>query len=308
MSNTTLLQQARQLVQMGVIAALPLQAMATTEADTGDTAPVSTAQLQADFAGVGNYSNSGFFTGELDTSQASVSTLGLGFKLSGDRTFQDSELYNRRYSSCDDTGCDASSLYYSRGDTTGISFLWGGRVTGDFAPGDQLKAAYEFTIDWTHTATANPYDYAYVNWDLKLGFTDVPPPSPDEYYNWYASGPYNQTYADTLYDPGVIEVSGLLSSYDAPDYPSYAANGEWYWFAQLTVNLEEAGVRWTSPGDPAPANINGDYLRVIVPGNSIDVGINEVPFASAVPEPESWALTLLGLAMMGLFKRRQKRT
>jgi MYXO-CTERM domain-containing protein len=303
MNDFTLLQQARQLVQMGLIAALPLQALASTdeEFDTEPPLPpaVSTAQLHADYAAVGNYSNSGWFTGEPDSTKASASTLGLGFKLSGERVFQDSELYNRSYGWCSDGVCDASSLYYYRGDTTGIGFVWGGHVTGEFAPGDQLKAAYEFMVDWTHTPTGAGYDYAGVYWSFKLGFSSTPH-VPERYQSGPASrGSSNETYG-SFSEPGVYQVEGLLSSYDAPDYTS---DSGWYWFAQLTFELQESGVRWTNYGDPAPASINGDYLRVVVPTNSIDVGVNAVP----VPEPESWGLALAGLAVAGALVRRQRR-
>ncbi|MFZ5527612.1 MAG: PEP-CTERM sorting domain-containing protein [Pseudomonadota bacterium] len=111
---------------------------------------------------------------------------------------------------------------------------------------------------------------------------------------------YNST-SGTLYDTGLATLTGELS---AQHYAyEWEENPDWYWFVVLEAHLSEAGVRSTSPGDPAPANMNGDFLRVVVPSNSIDVGVNAVP----VPEAQSWAMALAGLGVAGLVASRRRR-
>lgn len=302
MTQDTLLNKARQLIQLGVIVAAPVPALAD-DIEITPPPPVSTAALQADYSAVGTYSNSGFFTGELDETKASGSTLGMGFKLSGEAEFADSELYSRRYASCYDGACDPYSLYYSRGDTTGVAFVWGGKVTGNLVDGDQLKAAYEFSIDWRHTALPTGYDYASVNWTLHMGFANMA----------YTDGVTPQALRGNA--RGYTEVSGYLGTEETGLHTfagelsayhqaySWEENPDWYWYVLLEAHLSEAGERWTSPGDPAPASMNGDFLRVVVPGNSIDVGINAVP----VPEAQSWAMALAGLGVAGLLAGRRRR-
>lgn len=301
MTQDTLLTKARQLIQLGVIVAAPVPALAD-DVEITLPPPVSTAALQADHSAVGTYSNSGFFTGELDESKATGSTLGMGFKLSGQAEFTDNQLYSRRYASCYDGACDPYSLYYSRGDTTGVAFVWGGKVTGNLINGDQLKAAYEFSIDWSHTPLPTGYDYASVSWALTMGFANAAGVEGQVGIREILGNKrgYNST-SGTLYDTGLAMLTGELS---AQHYAyEWEENPDWYWFVVLEAHLSEAGVRWTSPGDPAPANMNGDFLRVVVPNNSIDVGVNAVP----VPEAQSWAMALAGLGVAGLAASRRRR-
>lgn len=75
-----------------------------------------------------------------------------------------------------------------------------------------------------------------------------------------------------------------------------------YWFVLLEAHLSEPGPRWTSYGDPAPLNINGDFLRVTVPQNSIDIGMNALPVAEA----QSYAMALAGLGVAGWMLRRRR--
>ena len=301
MTNTTpsLLAKARQLIQMGLIVAAPMSpALADDEADP--TPPASTAQLQADFSAAGTYANSGWFTGELDESKAAGSTLGMGFKLSGHNELTDSQLYNRSYHGCWDGICDPSQLYYYRGDTTGIAFVWGGKVTGELVPGDELRAAYEFTIDWSHTnPQVGAYDDASVSWALTMGFANVagaegPIGAREVLGNKRAT---NQT-SGSLYDTGATTFQGEFGA----QYYSWDENPQWYWFVVLEAHLSESGPRSTYPGDPAPYSMNGDYLRLTVPQHSIDIGMNAVP----VPEPGAWPLAAAGLAVAGLLARRQR--
>lgn len=303
MIQDSLLHKARQLIQLGVIVAAPVPALADDIEIPPPAPPVSTAALQADFSSVGTYSNSGFFTGELDESKASGSTLGMGFKLSGQTEFHDSQLYNRLYGSCWDGVCDASTLYYDRGDTTGVAFVWGGKVTGTLVDGDQLKAAYEFTLDWTHTVpTGLGYDYASVNWALTMGFANASGVEGSVGIRDILGNRrgYNST-SGSLYDTGATTLTGELS---AQHYAyEWEENPEWYWFVMLEAHLNEAGPSWTGYGDPAPGSINGDVLRVTVPQNSIDIGVNAVP----VPEPESWAMGVAGLTVAGLLANRRRR-
>lgn len=214
-TDTTLLQQARQLIQLGLIPAAPLPAMASELETPEPPPPVSTAQLQADFSTVGTYSNSGFFTGELDESRATGSTLGMGFKLSGQSEFSDSQLYNRYYGSCDDGICDPYSLYYSRGDTTGTAFVWGGKVTGELIASDELKAAYEFTIDWSHTPRpdAGAYDQAWVSWGLTLGFSNMVYADQPIDPRWLKSNARSSnSTSGSLYETGPATFTGTLSA------------------------------------------------------------------------------------------------
>lgn len=304
-NDNTLLQQARQLIQMGLILAAPLSAMATPDTEMPEPPPpVSTAQLQADFSAAGTYSNSGFFTGELDEAKAQASTLGMGFKLSGQSQFDDSQLYKRYYSGCYDGACDPYSLYYSRGDTTGQAFIWGGKVTGNLIDGDQLKAAYEFTIDWTHTPRpdAGPYDQAWVSWALTLGFSNMAYAEQPVEPQWLkGNARSSSSTSDSLYDTGATTFTGELS---AQHYAYDWEEQDIYWFVLLEAHLNEPGPRWTWPGDAAPANINGDFLRVTVPQNSIDVGVNAVP----VPEAEGYVMGLAGLGVLGLLLRGRRRS
>lgn len=305
MTQDSLLHKARQLIQLGVIVAAPVPALAD-DIEIPPPAPVSTAALQVDFSGSSTYSNSGFFTGEFDDSKATGSTLGMGFKLSGESVFQDSQVYSRRYSSCVDNVCDPYSLYYQRGDTTGTALFWGGKVTGNLVHGDRLKAAYEFTIDWTHTDPQIPKrsDYAWVNWGLTMGFANLAGRDPAEALTprllMANRSYYNQT-SGSLSDTGATTLADEFGA----DYYDYGGDGphEWYWFVLLEAHLAEAGPNSTDPGDPAPANMNGDYLRLTVPQNSIDIGVNAVP----VPEPESWAMGLAGLTVAGLLAKRRRR-
>lgn len=301
-NNQDLLHKARQLIQMGLIAAVPVTAMAEDVEDTPPLPPVSTAQLQTGFSAVGTYSNSGFFTGALDDSKASASTLGMGFKLSGESVFTDSQLYSRRNDTCWYGPCDPYSYYYSRGDTTGTAFIWGGKVTGNLVDGDKLKSAYEFTIDWTHTPAPTGYDYGNVNWTLSMGFANM---SGQDNVTAQAlrgnSRGYTQT-SGSLYDTGATTLTGELTAYHQAY--SWEESPDWYWYVLLEAHLSEAGPRWTNPGDPAPASMNGDYLKVTVPQHSIDVGVNAVP--TPVPEPETWALGLAGLFVAASIARRRR--
>lgn len=308
MSHSPLLDHARQWVQAGLIAAMPMSAMAVVEVDETPAAP-STAELEAGYSATATYSNSGWFTGEIDTTKTSVSTLGLGFKLSGDNRFEDAQRYTKSYYSCDDSGCDAGSVVYSRGDTTGIAMVWGGRVTGEFGQDDRLMAGYEFLLDWTHTPVADGlYDYASVSWNLVIGVNegswDGSPYVPEQYQSLPGNmGGYTGSASGYLDTPGSSWISGEIEAW-LPT-PDYTPEGGWHWFAQLTVDFDEAGVRWTWPGDPAPASINGDYLRVMVPNQSIDVGINAIP--TAVPEAGSVAMALAGLGVAGAMVWRRRR-
>lgn len=280
MSDQTLLERARRLAGKTTLVALSLAA-----------APVvgHAASLVHDYSAVGEYSNSGFFTGALDESAADAAVQGLGFKLTGSQTVSDSMFF-------------AWNDYYQQTlrkyDTTGIAFVWGGALDGTLSGGETLSAPFDFSIDFSHTAPLlDPYSiyYAHVGWTLTLGFRS------DAYVPGEGLGPdMGALYGNSTY--GSADVAGLhqfTGSVDVMTDAWIAANAT-SWFAMLSVEWAEplVGGGW----EDTAGTVNGDYLTVTIPNQSIDVAL--LPAASAVPVPG--AFWLFGSGVLGLFSFRRR--
>ncbi|MBI5462816.1 MAG: hypothetical protein HY941_11590 [Gammaproteobacteria bacterium] len=278
MSNTTLLDRARRLVGKTALVALSLAA-----------APVvgHGASLVHDYSAVGEYSNSGFFTGALDESAAAATVQGLGFKLTGSQTVSDSMFWAWN---------DYYQMTVRKYDTTGIAFVWGGALDGALSGGETLSAPFDFNIDFSHTAPSNSaYDYPGVGWTLTVGFRG------DAYTPGQGLGPdmyalYSNSTSGWMDAAGSYQFTG---SVDAMIDEWSAANAI-SWYAMLSVEWHDP---LAYPGwEDTAGTMNGDYLTVTIPNQSIDVAL--LPAVSAVPVPGAFWLLSSGLLGIVSFSRR----
>src|SRR5690606_9532166 len=282
-SSNSLLARAKRL---GAGAALVLASQA----------PASAA-LVLDYSVVGSYSNSGWFTGEMDSSKADGIILPAGFKLWGSETRTDSMFW--RYD-------DYYGETVPRPDTTGIAFAWGGRILGATSYDDVLSAPFDFSVEFTNLL---PAAYPYVNVNLTLGYRH------DEYTpQAYQSGPTSsawdyRSFSTSYSEAGVYNETGNLEL-NLPETDGVLEDGQTadlHWFAFLTVDWNHEFVssrNWQG----SYATWNGDTLTVTIPQNSIDVTYTPgTPPASSVPDASS-SLTLLGLGLLGLLTWHRRAT
>lgn len=275
-SRSALLNRVHALARRTTLVVLPLAASASAYAG-----------LTADYSVVGTYSNSGFFTGTMETDATYHAIIDDGFKLSGEKTITDGLFW--RYD-------ETYEMTVPGFDTTGIAFLWGGSMEGSTAYDDKLFIDYEFSVEFDHTV-AGMYDTPYVSIELRLGYDTNPyTPAPYQSSPW---GSYSSTWLDAN-EAGLHEFEGTLEHYltdSSSEYPIY-------WYVQLAVhwNHEFVSSRWWEPGNYA--SLNGDMMTIIVPDHSIDVTFQPA-VQVVVPEPASIAgLGALVGAVYLLLRRR----
>ena len=248
------------------------------------------AGMTFDYSAVGNYSNSGYFTGVLDDTKTTGAILPGGFKLSGGDTRTDSIFwyYNSYYEQT------LPDQY-----TTGFAFVWGGKLTGGSMAGDTLAAPFQFSLAFTNLLD-DPFVSANVR--VVLGHRDNPF-TPTQYQNDPTS--YNGGWHDDKY----FNFS-TAGSYDVTDSLSVSlpeTTNDRYWYAMLSVQWNGESVNpyyWNGQY----TKLNGDTFTVTVPDHSIDV--TYVPAAPPPPQqvPDSGSTgSLLGLTVMGLLCLHRRR-
>lgn len=256
-------------------------------------APVAASTLTVDYATSATYSSSGFFTGAPSTNftTANGTPIDGGFKLWGEDTRTDDIFWN--YSTY-------YGEYTSYGSTSGVAFVWGGKILGGTTSDDKLNAPFTYSINFTGTESS------YVSTQLIIGYS----------YNSYTPQQYSstpngsntaRTSFGTLYGAGNHELSGNLSVNLTDSSP----DGQLYWFALLTVDWQSEFVAAHGHSSQVPP-WNNDSLTVTIPQHSIDVTYYDAPLIDpnppghGVPDTGS-TFAMLGMALVGLvsFRRRK---
>lgn len=274
-SPSNILARARRLGTAAVVAA------AAHVADAG--------QLTLDYTGVSTYSNSGFFTGSVAPGNTGGAIIANGFKLYGSETISDSLFWRW------DQNYQQTVPGY---DTTGIAFIWGGKITGGTTSADTLTAPFEFSLDFTNLGLE---EYPRANVAVSVGYSGY------EYVpSGWQSAPLGQSWgSDTQWynfdAPGTYEISGTAST-NLTD-----SSDTLYWFAQATVNWESEFVssrNWNG----GYGTLNGDTLTFTIPQNSIDVAYLPAAAPSQGVPDGGATVGLLGAAIGALaFFQRLRR-
>lgn len=249
--------------------------------------------LTLDYSGVGNYSSSGFFTGDIDTTKTSGAALPGGFKLSGSQTVSDGIFW--RYDPYTQQIEPGSS-------TTGFGMVWGGTITGNTTASDVLSAPFDFSLSFTNNL---PEPNPNVSIALTLGILNAPFTP-----NQYSSGPTFNNLASTTqsfyYDTaGTTETSGTIA---LNLIDNDASSNQLYWYAFADVNWSSEFVS-SNYWNGSTAKLSGDTLTFTVPNHSIDVQYTpgNAP-TNNVPDGGSTAWLLGGaLIALGVRTRRRRR-
>gem|GEM_PF-5224927 len=160
----------------------------------------------------------------------------------------------------------------------GLTFAWKGTFTGtltgpgyvegEWQDGDRLAVNYDFRVERTYLGSG-------IEWEIRFVF--------DGYDHVTTSGSLSG-------DEAVFQVTGTAlgsSPLTWNDTPTLFEDTSWAFYLMVKPSASALEYNWGVE----------DTLRVVVPGNSIDFGINSVP--SAIPEPSTWAL-ILGAGAFGV--------
>lgn len=286
LSTPSILSKAKQI---GAAATLAVAAATSAHAD-----------LTLDYSAAGNYSNSGWFTGVLQDSEADGIIIDDGFKLWGESTRTDGIFW--RYD-------DIYDMTVPGSDTTGIAMVWGGKITGATSSDDVLTAPYDFSMFFTHLDAA--FHYTQVQGSLTLGFSEYAHTpaqwqsgpksnyynSDSEYFSYYAPGTYNEL--------GDLSVNLIETDADT----------DLYWFVQLEMHIDHEHVSPRNWSSGNYSKLDGDTFTLTVPQNSIDVtfiptlgGPTTPPVLTPVPEPGtifSGIALALGVGIAAYRRRRR---
>ena len=281
-----LLEQSK---KAGVIVALSV--IASTQASA---ALIEGNDLDLDEMTVG-YSDSGqfpgFFSGAFqygdnidtptgDNGVVKGQTFGDGLKLFGSADIGDRSLY-QSFQNSNPEGQNA-------GYVTGIAFNWIGSFSkaSGIQVGDKLALDYEFSIDYSDNKTFDSQGDAptSVSYNFFTGFYDL--------HSGYGLYDGQWQYSQTLNAAGHYDLFGTAESgLIDEDLLDQIQAGEIGFFVSLIVDWRDY-------------DASGDRLRVVIPDQSIDIGINTAPTAKIQNVPEPGALTVLALGLLGLVGRR----
>lgn len=267
-------------------AVVALGVLASSQANAGI---INGTDLSIDDMSVG-YSDSGQFPGFFssnfsydqypfptgDSGSITGEAFGDGLKLYGSADIGDRSLYESFINPSEDP--DAIDAGY----VTGIAFNWIGSFnnTANLETGDKLALDYEFGISFTDAGQSE----SSVSYNFFTGFYRL-----DDGYG--------------LFD-GQWEGQGFLSSAGDHDIEGTAESGEIDAFLLEEIQNGNVGffvsliVNWEDYDD------SGDRLSVVIPQNSIDIGVNTAPTAVEVPEPS--VPLLFGSAILGMAALRRK--
>ena len=289
--SSNLLQKARQIATSShtkKIASIAPLACASFAANA------ATLNLDTMFAGY--YSASGFFT-EVGTTDSNFDFVSLGvqpvgttiggqalpdgFKLSGSSTMSDNRL-----------GQIGTDPYANFGNEAhGLAFAWGGSVEGPLQEGDKLVFDYDFSIDMSDNLNSGSSSYY---WDLHAGIFELCCGAPVlEPFAFQQT--YSYSASESVYSPGLMTFQGTA---EGEEFYGGFPGSEFGWQVWLTINWYDE--------DAYSSSASGDTLSVVIPQNSIDVGINAAPQASPVPVPAAVWLFSSGLALLAGRKRFRK--
>lgn len=227
----------------------------------------------------------GFFSSEAsDDGNIVGEAFGDGLKLYGSASMSDTSLFTS-HSNPDPDGESASFV-------SGIAFNWTGTFSNpdDIAIGDQLALAYDFGIDFTDNLSQE----TSVSYRFSTGFFNL------------ATGPIFTTIWDKqeILFSGKDDITGSAESGNVDtDILDGIQDGQTGWFVRLLVEWQD----FSSFDDPIDVD-NIDTLSVIIPNNSIDIGLNVAPTGTTVPVPEPSSLFILVSGLLGglLSTRRKK--
>ncbi len=268
MPASSLLARAKTLLssRAGVVGALVLT-------------PAAAVQAQAVFTPI----SSAFYTttsGQPDYAGSYGDLIGASAMAGGVKAWGDSGVRARDTFSYLADGWDGPELRYR----DGLTLAWrggftgsvtGGRTEGEtWVEGDTIAVAYDFTIERTHVEST-------IDWEILFSF--------DGYRQSLASGSVSGEEV-SFNVSGSARGGNPLTWSDTP-----VSHTDTPWELFLVVKPYSYGFRdyWSSE----------DTLRVYVPGDSIDFGINSVP--SAIPEPSTWAL-IVGATALGVVVIRRR--
>jgi hypothetical protein len=273
----SILSRAKRLGTTTLLALVPLAAQVE----------VAASPLTLDYSAAGQSTSSGWFVGAPDESKADGIVMENGFKLWGGDTLNDAMFWT-------------NDEYYGlvpRYDFTGVSFIWGGKITGGSTANDKIAAPFDFSVSFTNAVEET--SYSGVNVSLSLGYSYDPHQGLQQYqsikpYNIGGENSYGASYstAGSYHETGNISVN-------LTDTPN-----DLYWYALLTVDWSnEFNSGWYWNGNYH--TLNSDTLTITIPQNSIDVTHVPGNAPGNVPDTGSTA-ALLGLALVALGGLRRR--
>jgi hypothetical protein len=210
-------------------------------------------------------------------------------------------------SSCDYSGSDRDCRIISTANGTATQVQWGSQsLYTDFVNPSTLTSvdvgfntsapAYGLEIgrlDWYNSATwrvNSSLDVFAVKWSLSVNFTSPAGSDPNghEIFNFSIRNPINPT-GDTIFGFELADLSGLASSISLDGVT--LSN-----FRYSVTDGAGAGNSWLGRN----WWYNDEYNYA-----SLSILADVTPVTSPIPEPETYAMLIAGLALLGFMRRRQ---